>query len=255
MRIKLVVFTLLAILSVPLVSISGGSLAARYNQGNTFYKEGKYDLAREEYLKAVKSGAEDPWLYFNLGNSELKSGHLGHAVAAYLKASILDPRDPDIRFNLEFARQRVKSKLPEDDKGIFIGSYLYVSNYLSANEWTGLAVLGFWISCLSIVSIIVISNKNIKNISNYSLYAGLGILILSIFFGVSRINRDIFTDHAVIISESIKARSGPGEDKPEVFELSEGTEVSLERCDSGWCRISARGGFVGWVDASSFQRL
>ena len=69
------------------------------------------------------------------------------------------------------------------------------------------------------------------------------------------INKDIFKDRAVIISETVKVRSGPGDDKPEVFELSEGVEVSVERCESGWCRISAKGGFVGWVSASGFQRI
>ncbi len=255
MKIKLIMSVLLAMLLAPAFLIAGESAATQYNQGNAFYKEGKYKQAREKYLKAAKNGAKAPALYFNLGNAELKSGRTGQAVAAYLKASTLDPRDPDIRFNLEFARQRVKSKLPEDKKGIFLKSYLNVSNYLSANEWTILTISSFWMSCLSVVSIILIRKRKIADISKFSLYAGLSVLVISLFFGASRIKRDIFTDHAVIISETIKARSGPGEDKPEVFELSEGTEVSVERCDSGWCRISARGGFVGWVNAGSFQRI
>jgi tetratricopeptide (TPR) repeat protein len=249
------IILVIGLFCVPASLAASESAASQYNQGNTFFKEGKFEQARDEYLKAINSGTENPDLYFNLGNAELKSGRVGQAVAAYLKASVLDPRDPDIKFNLEFARQRVKSKLPEDKKGIFTRSYKNASNHLSANEWTILGICSFWVSCLSVVSLILIRKRTIIKISRACLYAGSCAFVLALLFGAPCINQDIFTDRAVIVSESMKARSGPGEDKPEMFELSEGTEVSVERCDSGWCRISARGGFVGWVLASSFQRI
>jgi len=32
-------------------------------------------------------------------------------------------------------------------------------------------------------------------------------------------------------------------------------DVVVGQCESGWCRVSAPGGFMGWVPADSFERL
>ena len=69
-----------------------------------------------------------------------------------------------------------------------------------------------------------------------------------------RVHRDLFTEQAVMLVKDT-ARSGPGETNSKLFELAEGVEVEVGQCESGWCQVSPRDGFNGWVLAKDFERL
>jgi hypothetical protein len=231
------------------------SAAALYNRGNELYKDGKFGEAREAYKQALATGVANAALYFNLGNAELRSGRLGPAIADYLRAQRLRPRDPDISFNLEYARQRIAA-LPEDlPRGPFTKAFNYVTGALSANEWTMVALGAYWMMCAAWIALIVSGGRSGRQASRMLVYAALVILVMALPFAGTRIKRDHLTPRGVMVVEKITARSGPGNENAALFELYEGVDVVVGQCERGWCRVSAQGGFMGWVKADSFERL
>ncbi|NIQ00418.1 MAG: tetratricopeptide repeat protein, partial [Nitrospinaceae bacterium] len=71
-----------------------------YNLANSFYQQGKFQEALQEYTRTA-SRTEDPNLKFksiyNTGNALFKLGQLEASAAAYKRALELDPGDMDAK--------------------------------------------------------------------------------------------------------------------------------------------------------------
>jgi len=242
-------------LSACLAAQASTSAASLFNRGNELYKDGEFEQARDAYRHALDSGVDNAALYFNLGNAELRSGRLGPAIADYMRAQRLKPRDPDISFNLEYARQRIAA-FPEDlPRGPFTKAFNYVTASLSANEWTVVVLGAYWMMCAAWVALIISGRQSVRQASRMLVYAALVLLILALPFAGTRVKRDHLTPRGVMVVEKITARSGPGKENAALFELYEGVDVVVGQCERGWCRVSAKGGFMGWTPAESFERL
>ncbi len=235
--------------------LCAASAAALYNRGNDLYQLGQYEKARDAYIKALETGIEAPDLYYNLANAHLRSGDLGRAVAFYLKAERLAPRDLDVKFNLEYARRKVAAKLPDLPQGPFSRAFNAAVGFLSANEWTLVIVCAYWVACISAAVMVLVRSGWLAGAFRVALVAGAAIFILSLPFAGARVKRDFFTTTAVIMADKVAARSGPSDDNAALFDLYEGMEVRVDQCESGWCRVSAKGGFMGWVSSESFEKV
>jgi Tfp pilus assembly protein PilF len=71
------------------------------NLGYIYEKQGKEELAKEEYLKAIKKDRRSWKAYFNLGNLYATRGEWNRAEEYYLKALEIQ-RDPDVLNNLAY---------------------------------------------------------------------------------------------------------------------------------------------------------
>ena len=84
-----------------------------YNLGSSYYKQGKFQEALQDYTHAALEGS-DPQLkknsLYNSGNALFKLGKLEEAEKAYKEVLSQDPSDMDAKFNLEFVREQLKKK-------------------------------------------------------------------------------------------------------------------------------------------------
>lgn len=83
------------------------NLKAKYNLGNSTYKQERYEESVEHYTDALAlagSDLEKSRAQYNLGNSLLKSGRLEESIDAYKSALKYNPEDDDIRKNLFIAK-------------------------------------------------------------------------------------------------------------------------------------------------------
>lgn len=84
-----------------------------YNLGSSYYKQGKYKEALQDYTHSALDGS-NPQLkknsLYNSGNALFKMGKLEEAEKTYKKVLSLDPSDMDAKFNLEFVREQLKKK-------------------------------------------------------------------------------------------------------------------------------------------------
>lgn len=90
-----------------------------YNLGSSYYKQGKYQEALQDYTHAALEGS-DPQLkknsLYNSGNALFKMGKLEDAEKAYKEVLSMDPSDMDAKFNLEFVREQMKKQEEEKKK-------------------------------------------------------------------------------------------------------------------------------------------
>ena len=60
---------------------------------------------------------------------------------------------------------------------------------------------------------------------------------------------------AVIVSDVVEGRSGPGEDFLLVFTLHEGTKAAVERVEAGWVLVRLSTGLGGWVPSTTIEAI
>ncbi|WP_448584181.1 tetratricopeptide repeat protein [Thermocrinis sp.] len=89
--------------SLPKIVILENHLTAEehIDLGYIYEKQGKLDLAEEEYKKAIKKDKKNFIAYFNLGNVYAKKGDYERAER-YYKQAIKLREDPDVMNNLAY---------------------------------------------------------------------------------------------------------------------------------------------------------
>ena len=74
-----------------------------FQKGNIYSKEGKYELAIEEYQKAIKINQQIADFHYNLANTLFVSDKVKEAIIEYKKALSINPLDSDFLRNLGIA--------------------------------------------------------------------------------------------------------------------------------------------------------
>jgi Ca-activated chloride channel family protein len=95
------------------------NIKLKYNIASSHYKMKNYEEAVKGYLD-VAAAAQDAKVeetaLYNIGNAMYRQGKLQEAVEYYNKAIELDPEDKDAQHNLEFVREEIKKKINDSKK-------------------------------------------------------------------------------------------------------------------------------------------
>lgn len=86
---------------------------ARYNLGNSLYKSGDFEGARNSYAELINDTLNNnikSRLYHNIGNTFLKEKKYQESLGAYKNALKFNPNDEDTRYNLSYALQMLKQQ-------------------------------------------------------------------------------------------------------------------------------------------------
>jgi Tfp pilus assembly protein PilF len=143
---------LLAPLSAEAQAPGGGDAEARFSTGLTHLREGRAALATEEFKKAIKQDAKNPYFYKGLGQAYAAQRMFKDAVEAFRKALELNPYFVDVRNDLgtalmlsgkrdegrkEFlaAFSDATNPTPEISARNLGQSYLEDKNYAEAMHW------------------------------------------------------------------------------------------------------------------------
>lgn len=252
--IKLLGFGLLffiAILSPPdcFAKEAGVSAANQlFYQGNSAYKEGKYDIAAENYEKIVNLGVESGNLYYNLGNSFFKKGELGKAVLNYEKATLFIPNDSDLKSNYEYCLHLLN-----------LSSELF-GNQLEklTNRLFGEVKINFLTILSSVIYILVIvvlvCNLFFPGLKRRSRIILPMLALLFILLAVSLSSKITYFNHgAVVISKEAEVKFEPLEGATTYFKLSEGNKVEIIEKSGNWYKIKRPDGRIGWVNKSNLE--
>jgi len=93
--------------------ITPNSFEAKFNLGDTYYKQQRYDEAMQSYQSAMtdaKNDLDKSKIYYNVGNSLLKSQKIKESIGAYKEALKLNPDDQQAKYNLSYALNQLKNK-------------------------------------------------------------------------------------------------------------------------------------------------
>jgi len=244
---------LLLALLFALPAFAAGTPAQNYNSGNALYAAGNFGDAIKAYQEVLGQGVRNADLYYNLGNACLKAGQLGPAVLAYERALRLKPRDPDIAHNLRYARVQIKGKLPAVERGFWLKLWDQARDSFSLSELLQILSVGWFLFGGGLAVRIWFRPSWLRLAGAITLGSGLGLLILTGPLTAAKLNQEVLTRPAVILEARAEARSGPGENNAELFQLFEGMDVIVKQCDSGSCEVQVPGGLTGWIKAGTFE--
>jgi Ca-activated chloride channel family protein len=96
---------------------SPDNFEAKFNLGDAYYKQQRYDEAMKSFQSAfvdAKDDLEKSKLYYNIGNSLLKSQKIKESIGAYKEALKLNPNDEQAKYNLSYALSQLKN--PNQDQ-------------------------------------------------------------------------------------------------------------------------------------------
>ena len=89
------------------------SIEANFNLGNALYRQGKFDLAKDQFQIIAETATDKKTAaaaYHNLGNTYMSKEEYENSVAAYKKSLRLNPKDDDTRYNLALANALLKKQ-------------------------------------------------------------------------------------------------------------------------------------------------
>jgi tetratricopeptide (TPR) repeat protein len=227
-------------------SFAQGTEAAEANrlfyQGNSDYKEAKYEAAIDHYTKVLNLGLESGNLYYNLGNIYFKKNDLGRAVLNYERALILMPNDSDLKSNHEYVLSLLN-----------LGPQSF-DNWLekAANKLFRDVSVNFLIVFLSFIYIlallVLISNLIISRDKRPIKIILLGLTAVFIISMISLNSKIIYLNKvAVVVSKKVDVKFEPREEATTYFELTEGSKVQVLDKTENWYKIKRPDGKIGWA--------
>jgi tetratricopeptide (TPR) repeat protein len=237
-------------LAFTVMEAAGDGASGFYNQGNTLYREGRFEAAALQYQKAVSTGVRNADVHYNLGNAYYKAGELGLAVLNYERAHRLNPADSDIAANIAFVKAHLTDRFDEEIPNVVTRLVLGIYAALNPNMisiWVFVTFLG---GCLGGGGVLFSPKYRLRwgvVIGGSLLLCGIGSTALAI-----KINDISRPDGIVLESESV-GRSGPGPDFLQVFTLHEGTKIVLERQEGAWGLVRLPNGLGGWIPLTAVQ--
>jgi len=237
--------------AAPARAATPGSL---FEDGNAAYKGGHFDQAVTAYQEVLAYGVADPRVLYNLGNTYFKMGKIGQAIVQYERALRLAPSDQEIRDNLELARGQIHDRPPEPELQYPIRVARDTLEMLPSGPLTATFLI-LWFAATGFAGAVpLVRAWDRRRVLGLAALA-FGLLALTAGAAVAYQVRIEAAAVAIVLTDKVDVRSGPGEENALLFTLHEGTRVELgDRLDA-WVHVNLSNGLSGWVPSSSIERV
>ena len=246
------------ILFLGLILCFGSAIFAQspaVKQANDLYAAGNYSDAAKLYENILAKEGVASQLYYNLGNAYYKSNETGKSILNYERALRLSPRYDDARFNLELAQLKVVDNIVQTPT-FFVGRWIEnLIKLLTSNQWIGISFSVF-ILCLIFAFLFVFART--LTIRKVSFYVGTILLIICLFSLVfSGVRKDQLVNHheAIVMTGVVTVKSSPDKSGTDLFQLHEGTKVTIKSSLEKWVEIVLGNGNVGWVEQENIEKI
>ncbi len=246
LKIYLVIIT--SVLLSLLNASDGFAGMQKFEKANQLYKEGKYTEAIDVYKEILASGLESSDLYYNMGNAYYKSEQFIYAILYYEKAHKRNPSDEDIIENLKLANKYfVVDDIKELPEFFLTKWYQVVSQSLSCDTWAYVSSFTF-VFFLALFLVYLFSHK--RFVKKISFLLGIILLLISVLtfqISLNQKQRQVFHKQAIVFTPTVIVKSSPDDNGKELFNLHEGTKVTIiDSLDFGY-EIKIANGNVGWI--------
>lgn len=246
MKLQIPIYLFILYFLIPGTAVSsaagGDNVLTQIALANDYYSRSQYKEAANIYQELIDHGNKNGYLYFNLGNAYLRLGKLGPSVLSYIRAKRFLPRDESLDANLRHAILKTKDQLePPATRGL--GSFFFwVNNFTQAEQLVFLAIINliFWLALGAWFA----RRTEFWNLTRKTLMSILFISVLSA--GVKIVQESEFTT-GVILAKTIDVKSARGADNVILFQLHEGSVVSIIDNEGDWYRIELNDGKKGWA--------
>lgn len=221
-------------------------VSAEINQANLQYNQNQYREAAETYERVIAQEIENGYLYYNLGNTYFRLNNLPKAILNYSKAQNLLPRNEDVEANLKYAiRQtvdQVDGRKSHSSKPIFFWVRDFnLSEHRLALFWINLA---FWVVMAVGLRHPIPATRSTRNV----LLALLIVVLVSTGF---RWHQETRQGVGVVLPSQVDVHSGWNGETVVLFQLHQGTLVSISQEKENWYEIELPDARKGWILKSS----
>ena len=212
-----------------------------FNRANELYQKGEFVKAIDTYGQLINQNKVNGKLYYNLANAYYKNQQMGFAVLYYEKALKLIPRDSDTRYNLELLNKMLKEQQPNFFEQIIQG----LNGMASLNELT-VITSSIFLFLVLLLSVFLFNRKKL-----ILLFCGIIFIFLATFSTLLyiKLDREVFTNWAVVTQGPCDVRNGPGFENSVGFNLPEGKKVMILRQKDEWVAVGLKSeGLRGWLE-------
>lgn len=226
-----------------------------FEAANKLYAEKQYAESALMYEEVIENKGVAPELYYNLGNAYFRLNELAKAILNYERAIRLSPQYADAKHNLEFANMKVIDQVELMDT-FFLKKWVSACMKLqTSNAWFMTAVVFFAVAMVALLIFIFGGTKLIRKSSFYVGVVFLIISITSITFSGIRKARMLNHQEGIIMSGVVVIKGAPDRSGTDLFQLHEGTKVSVISALGDWYEIKLGSGSIGWVEIKHVEKI
>jgi len=220
----------------------GDDVLSQIALANDYYAKSQYIEAANIYQELIDRGKENGYLFYNLGNTYLRLGKTGPSILNYIRAKRFLPRDESLDANLSYAILKTQDQLePPSPRGLS-SLFFWMNNFTKTEQLIFLEIINlfFWV----FLSIWMVRRTGFWNLTRKTMMAFLFISVLSI--GVKIVLESESTT-GVILAKTIEVKSASGADNVTLFQLHEGSVVSIIDRKNDWYQIELNDEKMGWA--------
>ncbi len=247
-------FLLSVLLARPLHALSQAEAEGMFIVAEEAYAQGDHAKALSLFdsVATVYSSAS---LYYNLGNCHFKLGDVPRAILNYERALRLEPGAEDVQANLDLARLQVVDRINELPGFALGATWGKLRGGNDVDQWARRAIWGSFIFFLFVALGLFMPQRWLRNTALGLAAAAFLTTVASTGFAAWRAAEVRDTSEAIILASKVDALSGPGTTGTVLFVLHRGTKVGVQKEQDGWYEVVLPNGSVGWMPATSLERI
>lgn len=226
-----------------------------FDNANLLYKEGKFEKAIKLYKQIEAKDSVSSTLYYNLGNSYYKLNNVANTIYNYEKALLLNPLNKDAANNLAFAKRMTIDIIEELPKTFLQRLEVNYLQKISYNYWALLAIVFSFLAAVLFLLFYFSNISNKKRVYFLTSITSFLLLIISVFITYHQYKKVMNTKYAIVFSPKTSVNNAPTLNSDEIFELHEGTKVSVLDAVDNWRKIKLSDGQIGWISADNIKML
>jgi len=203
--------------------------------------KGNFAEAETDLVQALGAGGRHPAVYHALGNASWRAGEVGRAIAAWERGRELAPRDGDLVANLDKARKQITDRIDPAPRA----TPFFWQKEVSARE------SGLLASALLTFALGVVLLGRVRTISSGLRTAGWIALFGSALLALSTADALRNRNGAIVVAESVTARSAVGAAGVDLFVLHEGSEVRVLDESADMSLVGLPDERKGWIASAA----
>lgn len=229
--------------------VSWGQSLSGIEQANQHYNKNQFEQAAQIYEGEIARERINGHLYFNLGNTYFRMGDLPRAILNFAKAQTYLPRDEDVEANLEYALRQTQDQLDGRLPSSLEAVLFWVGDFNLKEHL--IALLGinlvFWVTLGTGLHQKTSISQSVRKLL-------LAILVLAILSTGVRWGKESRSLFGVVQPAQADVHSGWNETTAVLFQLHQGTLVSITETRENWCQLELPDGKKGWIQQANIVR-
>ena len=226
-----------------------GQISTQMDRANHLYNQSRYGEAVDLYEQLVAGSMKNGHLHYNLGNAYFRMENLPKAILHYVKAQNLLPRNEDVEANLEYALRQTEDHVGLKDSQDPSGIFFWTRDFSLIEHLLCL----FWVNLIFWASMAVNLRRKTPAMRSTRNFLLIVLVLVSISTGL-RWHQETRQIPGVVIPQQVDVHSGWNSTTPVLFQLHQGTVVSISRDKENWYEIELPDAQKGWLLKSSVAK-